>query len=124
MSLADTIRNGITPAWPVVTPGKRYTVPKLNIQEPKAGVYEKAVILPDMQIGYFHQANGTLEAIHDEDAITCALAIVKAAKPSQVVLVGDNLDLCEFGKYRYTPAFARTTQAAIDRATTKNDLAT
>jgi hypothetical protein len=32
------------------------------------------------------------------------------------VLVGDNLDLCEFGKYRFTPAFARTTQAAIDRA--------
>jgi hypothetical protein len=34
-----------------------------------------------------------------------------------VVLVGDNADFCEFGKYRLTPAFQRTTQATIDRMT-------
>src|SRR5690606_34172910 len=54
---------------------------------------------------------------HDEAAIEIALAITKAAKPSLVVMVGDNLDLPEFGKYRLTPAFQQTTQAAIDRAT-------
>jgi len=32
-----------------------------------------------------------------------------------VVLVGDNADFAEFGKYRLTPAFARTTQATVDR---------
>jgi hypothetical protein len=33
------------------------------------------------------------------------------------VMVGDNLDLVEFGRYRHSPAFQRTTQATIDRAT-------
>ena len=78
MSLADDLRQAGAPAWPVIQPGKRYTVPTLNPQPIKHGEYQTAVILPDMQIGYFHQANGTLEAIHDEDAITCALAIIKA----------------------------------------------
>lgn len=116
MSLADDLREAGQPAWPVIQPGKRYTVPTLNPQPIKHGEYQTAVILPDMQIGYFHNAAG-LEAIHDEQAIEVALRIIKASKPAQIVMVGDNLDLCEFGKYRYTPAFARTTQAAIDRAT-------
>jgi predicted phosphodiesterase len=116
MSLADDLHEAGQPAWPVIQPGKRYTVPTLNPQPIKHGEYQTAVILPDMQIGYFHNAAG-LEAIHDEQAIEVALRIIKASKPAQIVLVGDNLDLCEFGKYRYTPAFARTTQAAIDRAT-------
>jgi len=32
-------------------------------------------------------------------------------------MVGDNLDAPEFGKYRLSPAFQRTMQASIDRAT-------
>jgi len=113
MSLSADVHQAGQPAWPVIQPGKRYTVPTLNPKPIRQGEYQTAVILPDMQIGYFHQHGGNLEPIHDERAIEVALHIIKASKPAQIVLVGDNLDLCEFGKYRYTPAFARTTQAAI-----------
>jgi hypothetical protein len=44
-----------------------------------------------------------------------ALQIVRHEQPDLVVLVGDNADFAEFGKYRLTPAFARTTQATVDR---------
>ena len=106
------------PTWNPVVQG-----PPIVVRSPKAtGVaptdLKTAVILPDMQIGYFRNSNGDYEPIHDEDAIAVALKIVKQTRPSQVIMVGDNLDLCEFGKYRSTPAFKFTTQAAIDRATT------
>jgi hypothetical protein len=74
-------------------------------------------VLPDMQIGYYRQPNGTLEPTHDTGAIDVALSVVAAARPVRVVLLGDNLDLPEFGKYRLTPSFAGTTQATIDYAT-------
>lgn len=106
------------PTWNPVVQG-----PPVVVRAPKStGVaptdLSTAVVLPDMQIGYFRNASGDYEPIHDEDAIAVALKIVRQAKPSQVIMVGDNLDLCEFGKYRSTPAFKHTTQAAIDRATT------
>lgn len=80
--------------------------------------YETAVILPDIQIGYFRNADGVLEPTHDEDALAVALGIVRDLQPNKVVLVGDNVDAPEFGKYRLSPAYALTTQASIDRATT------
>jgi hypothetical protein len=80
--------------------------------------YETAVILPDIQIGYFRNADGVLEPTHDEDALAVALGIVRDLQPEKVVLVGDNVDAPEFGKYRLSPAYALTTQASIDRATT------
>jgi hypothetical protein len=43
---------------------------------------------------------------------------VRDVQPDKVVLVGDNVDAPEFGKYRLSPAYALTTQASIDRATT------
>lgn len=106
------------PEWPVVQPG-----PSVKIPAPKAGAvkaslqFQRAVIWPDMQIGYFQGKDG-LVSTHDEDAIDLALSITKSINPELVVLVGDNLDLPEFGKYRLSPAFNRTTQEAIDYATT------
>lgn len=118
MALLDELRCGGFPAWPVVQPGRRYALPKLPKQvKRKSKGWQTAVVLPDIQIGYFRTAENELEPLHDEQALEVALRVVKAAQPDVVVLVGDNLDLCEFGKYRFTPAFARTTQAAIDRAT-------
>ena len=116
MSLLNEIRHNYYPAWPVVQQGKKYALPATKATKTPQRDYSVAVILPDMQLGYFRTHDNALEPIHDEQALDVALQIVKASKPDQIVLVGDNLDLCEFGKYRYTPAFARTTQAAIDRA--------
>lgn len=105
------------PQWPVIAQG-----PAVRIPAPKAGKrtdrrWKRAVILPDIQAGYFRLHDETLEAIHDETAIETALAVLKDADPDLIVLHGDNLDLAEMGKYMVTPAYARTTQAAIDYMT-------
>lgn len=103
------------PQWPTIEPGPVVKLPPLRT---KATIPTQpcAVVWPDCQIGYFRSADG-LEPTHDEQAIDLALAITKAAKPTKVVLVGDNLDLPEMGKYRLSPAYQQTTQATIDRAT-------
>lgn len=103
------------PAWPPVQPA-----PPIRVTAGKGtrtpATTSTAVVLPDMQVGYYRGADGELVATHDERALAVALAVLKDARPSLVVLVGDNLDLPEMGKYRTTPAYRQTMQAAIDRA--------
>lgn len=107
------------PQWPVIQPGPVVKLPVVRtaVRQPDRTNWRTAVVLPDMQVGFFRTAGNDLEPIHDEAAITVALAIIRTENPDVVVLVGDNADLCEFGKYRLTPAFQRTTQATIDRLT-------
>jgi predicted phosphodiesterase len=106
------------PAWSTVSQGPVVKVGlKLPKAEPKPEGFETAVILPDMQIGYYRDSEGVLQPTHDEEALAVALSVTASANPDHVVLVGDNLDAPEFGKYRLSPAYALTTQASIDRAT-------
>ena len=104
------------PAWPTIEPGPRYRLPAAGAKASAKTGWSTCVVLPDMQIGYFRNAAGELEATHDEEALAVALAVLRDAKPDVVVLVGDNLDLPEFGKYLTTAPFQQTTQASIDRA--------
>ena len=104
------------PKWPVIQPGPAVKLTKSTTTKKKAAL-KSCVVLPDMQIGYFRNKEDTLEPTHDEQAIAIALTITKEINPDMVVLVGDNLDLPELGKYRLSPAFQQTTQAAVDRAT-------
>lgn len=106
------------PEWPVVDKGPSIRLPSTKASA-KVGLagWQTAVVLPDIQAGYFRNADGELEPTHDEQALSVALAVTKQAKPSLVVLVGDNADLPEFGRYRLTPAFQQTTQATVDRLT-------
>ena len=105
------------PQWPVIAQGPAVRIPPVKASKRKDREWKRAVILPDIQAGYFRLHDETLEAIHDERAIETALAVLKDADPDLVVLHGDNLDLAEMGKYMVTPAYARTTQAAIDYMT-------
>lgn len=108
------------PEWPVIVPGPKYNVPKVKAKAQKTKEWETAVILPDMQMGYYKKSleqNAHLEPIHDEKAISIALKLVEDMNPDQVVLLGDNLDFAEFGKYLTAPTFKQLTQATIDRAT-------
>lgn len=105
------------PMWPVVQPGPSVKLPAVKTKARHTDGYQTCVVLPDMQIGYFRNQDGHLEPTHDEQAIDMALAITKAINPDLVVMVGDNLDFPEFGKYRLSHAYALTTQASIDRAT-------
>jgi len=107
------------PAWPVITQGPAIKLPpsKDKTTKQKTG-YKTCVILPDIQIGYFRNKAGELEPTHDESAITVAIQFVADTKPDEIVLLGDNLDLPEMGKYLLYPSYQQTTQASIDRATT------
>lgn len=105
------------PEWPVVDRG-----PAVKLSKPKPGSrnsdgWRTAVVWPDTQIGYYRAFDEELVPTHDEAAIRIALSIVREIQPDEILRVGDDLDLPELGKYRTTPAFSRTTQASIDRAT-------
>lgn len=105
------------PQWPVIQPGPAVKLPvrKSVSTNRNAGTWETCVVLPDIQIGYFRTIDNELEAIHDERAMSVALAFIKDQKPNLIVLVGDNLDLAELSRYRLTAAYQLTTQATIDR---------
>jgi len=84
------------------------------------------VFLPDMQIGYHRDTQGTLTAIHDEQALNVAFQIATYLNETYseeegvdlVVFAGDNLDFAEFSSHRSAPGYVQNTQLAIDRAGT------
>lgn len=76
-----------------------------------------AALLPDMQMGYFLDAQGNLQAIHDEAAISVAIRMCADEQPDYIVLHGDNADFAELSRFRFSPAFQRTIQPTIDRCT-------
>lgn len=104
------------PAWPVVdqAPVTPVVVQRsITAAKPGAG-WKRAVILPDIQAGFFRDLNDVLHPIHDEGAIDIALQVVAAAKPDVIVMVGDGADFAEMSRFRTTPAFARTVQETIN----------
>lgn len=107
------------PQWPLMQQG-----PKIQLQKPRTKSnppkqWEVAVIVPDIQIGFYRKSLDSveLEPIHDEAAIAVALAVIEEMKPDQVVMVGDNLDFAELGKFLTAAPFKQMLQASIDRAT-------
>ena len=44
------------PEWPVVQQGPKYSIPKNKIKSRKSKDWETAVILPDMQMGYYKKS--------------------------------------------------------------------
>jgi hypothetical protein len=104
------------PEWPVVQPAAPVKVKARAdaVRSPDVHGWQRALILPDIQAGYFRSIEDRLEPIHDIAAIEVALAVMQVINPDITVMLGDNLDLPEFGRYRQQPAFSRTTQKAID----------
>lgn len=105
------------PKWPVIQPGPKIQLQKPTTKATKAKGFKTAVVPPDIQIGYFRNREGNLEPTHDEKALDICISMISELQPELIVLVGDNLDLPEMGKYVTYPAYAQTTQASIDRAT-------
>ncbi len=102
------------PAWPVVQPAAPVKITGTRKPTATTTANGVVVILPDMQIGFYRHPDGQLEPTHDPAAIDQALALVRLLRPDRVILLGDNMDLPEFGKYRLGPAFAQTTQATVN----------
>lgn len=105
------------PKWPVIQPGPKIQLQKSNTKPVKSKGFKTAIVPPDIQIGYFRNREGNLEPTHDEKALEICISMIAELQPELIVLVGDNLDLPEMGKYVTYPAYAQTTQASIDRAT-------
>ena len=109
------------PEWPLITPAPRPAVQrqKTNTKPRTMKGWETAVIIPDIQFGFYKTGvahDAPLAAIHDDEAVSVALQVIKDVNPDQVVMVGDNLDFAEFGKYLTAPTFKQMIQPAIDRA--------
>lgn len=107
------------PQWPVMQQGPKIQIQKSKTKSWAPKAWEVAVIVPDIQIGFYRKSIDSveLEPIHDEAAIAVALAVIEEMNPDQVVLVGDNLDFAELGKYLTAAPFKQMLQASIDRAT-------
>jgi len=114
--LSPTFAEG--PTWPVVQPSPVVKIKPVPSRPRDPDGWRVAVVLPDIQCGYWRDPlTDELHPTHDEAALSVALQIVTDANPDVVVMLGDNLDFPELGKYRLHPTFYRTTQATIDRAT-------
>lgn len=105
------------PEWPVVDRGPAVKLAKRTTPKRSSDGWRIALVWPDTQIGYFRGVDEELVPTHDESAIAVALQVAADVQPDEILRVGDDLDLPELGKYRTSPAFSRTTQASIDRAT-------
>ena len=107
------------PTWPVIQQGPLFKLPKTPVSRTKTKdtAFKKCIVFPDMQIGFYFDKHEKLVATHDPVAIDLAVAVVADEQPDLIVLVGDNLDMPEMGKYRLTPAFKKTLQPSIDYAT-------
>jgi predicted phosphodiesterase len=104
------------PKWPVVQPAPAIKLNKRTTEPAVTDGWSRCVVVPDIQIGFLRSGDGTFEPTHDTLAIDMTVDLIKRVKPSTVVLLGDNLDLPEFGKYRQHPSFQLTTQMTIDAA--------
>jgi hypothetical protein len=105
------------PEWPVIQQAKPCAPRRVRVAPRFDNGYgmQRAVILPDPQIGFRHHADGTLEPFHDDAAIDVALQIARYVRPHRITNLGDFLDLPEQStKFRKEAAFARTTQMALD----------
>jgi hypothetical protein len=113
VQLSPTWADG--PQWPVIVPASPVIV-KGSRPKPlaKSPGWFTAIVLPDIQAGFYTDRLGNLHPTHDLAAIDVALQIVAAEDPDVVVIVGDGADFPELGKYRLTPTFQRTTQPTVD----------
>lgn len=106
------------PKWQPVDRGPAVRLPKPAATKPAPSDMHRCFLWPDTQVGYRRDLTSMdLEAFHDETAIACALACVRAVRPDKLVILGDFVDFPEFGTFEQEPGFALTVQPAIDRAT-------
>lgn len=101
------------PKWPVIQPAPALKLTKRTTKPTRKAGWSRCVVAPAMQLGYLRSGDGTFEPTHDTLAIDMFVDWLRVIKPSVVVLLGDNLDLPEFGKYRQHPGFQLTTQMTI-----------
>lgn len=108
----------VNPAWTPIHRAKPVSIKAPKLVRTRKGAYKCAVILPDPQIGY-RKFDTELDPFHDEAAMDVALQIIgwleEHERVDSVINLGDFIDLPAQGRFEQEPAFATTTQEAIDR---------
>lgn len=108
----------VNPAWIPIHRAKPVRINAPKLVRTRKGAYKCAVILPDPQIGY-RKFDNHLDPFHDEAAMDVALQIIgwleEHERVDSVINLGDFIDLPAQGRFEQEPAFATTTQEAIDR---------
>lgn len=105
----------LTPKWDTIRQIDYKPVRFLKRPETKRPKNQgTAVILPDPQIGFRKYHDGSLDPFHDERAISVALSVLRDVQPSEVVFLGDLLDLPAFGRFEQTEDYAHTTNHALE----------
>lgn len=107
------------PEWPVVQQSPPVKVTMRGGPRPRRSDGRlTALVLPDIQAGYFMDGSGQLRPTHDEAALDIVMQVAGMVPWTSAIMHGDNLDFPELsGKFRLTPAFQQTTQATLDRYT-------
>ena len=103
------------PEWPVVAPAR--SVAAKPRPAPKATPSAQTIVIcPDPQIGCRRYEDGHLAWFQDDRAIDLSLQIIRDAKPTRIVNLGDTCDFPEWSsKFLVSPEFVLTTQPTIDR---------
>lgn len=103
------------PQWPVIHPARPVIAKPRPV--PKTAKGEQTIVIcPDPQIGCRRYEDGTLDWFQDDRAIDVSLQIIRAAKPTRIVNLGDTCDFPEWSsKFLVSPEFVLTTQPTIDR---------
>lgn len=75
-----------------------------------------ALILPDSQHGFrWDRERRTLDPMHDEGALSCALKLAELLDPDEVICLGDMLDLAPWSlRFPRDASLAYTTQPSIE----------
>ncbi len=100
------------PEWPVVQPSAPTVINYID-KKPNGGL-KTAFIFSDVQVG-FRFVNGKLDPFHDDRALSVALQLCRDVNPDVVIIIGDFLDLPQFGTFNQEAGFFGTVQPAVDR---------
>lgn len=77
---------------------------------------QSTLFIPDLQLGFCWRKRYTyLEPMHDRTAMDAVIALAKEMQPTNIVLLGDMLDLAPWStRFPRKPEYRQTTQPAID----------
>lgn len=105
------------------------TVADINISIPKLERHSRpknmglAISMPDTQIGYFTEDDGSISTVHDEAAINVAHQLIGYIQATEgvdmVVYQGDNVDFPTFSKYKTAPGSLGKVQMSLNRLSTE-----
>src|ERR1700733_10026634 len=103
------------PKWPLIQPAPQRPItytPKVELTgSPRT---QRVFLWPDTQIGFYRSVQtGQLTPMHDLAAIDVALQMLRAFRPTRVVILGDLIDLAMLSRWLQTAEFAQTLQPAI-----------